>query len=209
MSVTIRGQVGPQTLQDGAEQALRTEKSGALVVQELHGRYYEQAYRKNFFTAYAVAQATSVVGTAMVGLQVYNGSPTSSGVNLVLSKWSVNIVVTSASTTSIVLATGAGQLIAPTGQTAATRVANNFIGGQAPQALATSAGTFTNAPTALLTLLHNTAAIAATGEDAGAQGDLEGSIIIPPQFYVCFAAVGAAVAASGSNMHLMWEEVPV
>lgn len=201
--------VGVQPGSDGSLVSQRAGRLGDTIVSELHGRYYEQAYRKNLFTAYCAAQALSVAGTAMVGLQVWNGSPVSGGVNLVLLKVGGMIVVTSATVTSLVLATGVGQAAAPSGQTAATRVSNNFIGGANPNALALAAGTFVAAPTALINLMHNTAAIAATGEDAGFVLDLEGSIIIPPQAYVCIAAVGAAVAAAGSNLHLMWEEVPV
>lgn len=210
MAFLIDTRTGPIVQQDGAgDQPLRQGKMGSLIVADGHGRYYEQASRKNMFTAYCAAQATSVVGTGMVGLQVWNGSPIVNGVNIVLLKAAATIFVTSATTTRIVLATGTGQVSAPTGQTAATRVSNNFIGGQSPQGLALAAGTFTNAPTAFWPLLHNTAAIATTGEDPGGYIDLEGSIIIPPQCYVAFAAVGGAVAASGSDLALMWEEVPV
>jgi hypothetical protein len=185
---------------------MRVGRTGEQIAQELHGRYYEQAFRKNLFHAYCAAQAMSVVGTGMVGLQVYN--PVASGVNLVLLKAAGAIVVTSATTTGIVLASAAGQTTAPTGQTAATKSGNNFLGAAGSAALALAAGTFTNAPTADLFLMHNTAAIAATGEDQGFSVDLEGSIIVPPAAYVCIAALGAAGAASSTFLHLMWEEVP-
>ena|SRR5712664_4169821 len=179
-----------------------------VLVSELQARYYEQAYRGRIFTAYAAAQATSLVGTAMVGLQLYNGSSGSNAVNLVLLKVGGFILVSSATQTGVVLASGIGQLSAPSAQTAATRSANNFIGGAGPSALATAAGTFTNAPTAFLNLMHNTAAIATTGEDTGYFADLEGSIIVPPQTYVAFAALGAAGAALSNQHHIMWMEVP-
>src|ERR1051326_4280161 len=101
MAVTVRGQVGIQTLQDGAEQTIRLGRQAEQVVTELHGRYYEQAYRRNLYTAYAVSVATSVVGTAMVGLQVWNGSIVggTNGVNLAILKIGGMIKVTSASTT--------------------------------------------------------------------------------------------------------------
>lgn len=209
MAIPISGIVGPATGTDGSQLPIRQGKTGEVNVSELQPRYYEQAYRKNLYTAYAAAQATSLVGTAMVGLQIYNGSPVAGGVNLVIMKVGGFVAVTSASATGLVLATGSGQLIAPTGQTAATRVTNNFIGSQSPQGLALTGGTFTNAPTALLALMHNTAAIATTGEDQGYQFDLEGSLIIPPQSYVCVAALGAALSASGGFHHIMWAEVPV
>lgn len=201
-----QGQTGKQT---GQNLTAGFGEFSEPLVTELMPRYYQQAYRKNLFTAYAAAQALSLAGVAMIGLQIWNGSPVSGGVNLVLLKVGGFILVTSATCTGIVLATGVGQVSAPTGQTAATRVANNFIGGPAPNALALNAGTFTNAPTAFKNLMHNTAAIASTGEDQGFSIDLEGSVIIPPQCYVCFAALGAAAAAASTNLDIMWLEAPV
>jgi hypothetical protein len=200
----IQTQTGVTTSADGSPAPMRSGKLGDTIVSELQPRYYEQAYRRNVFTAYASAQATTVAGTAMVGLQLTNNSST---VNLVLMKCAGNIIVTSATTTSLVLAAGTGQVAAPTSQTAATRVGNAYIGGAAPQGLATNAATFSNAPTAVWPLLHNTAAIASTGVDQGFQMDFEGSIIVPPNTYICIAAVGAAVAAGGSNLALTWMEV--
>lgn len=207
--VVVQGQVGEQNLSVGSGQDFRQGRQAEQIVSQLNGRYYEQALNKRLFTAYAAAQATSLAGTAMVGLQVWNGSPVTGGVNLVILKVGGCVLATSATETGVVLTTGTGQVNAPTGQTAATKVQNNFIGGTAPQALATSAGTFANAPTAFMTLLHNTAAIATVGEDGGYNLDLEGSIIIPPQCYIAFAAIGAAGAASSNQHHIMWQEMPV
>ena len=184
---------------------------GEAAVSQLLPRYATLAWSGKVFSAYSAAQATSLAGTAMVGLQLYNGSPVSGAgaVNLVLLKAAGNIIVTTAALTGIVLVTGVGQTSAPTGQTAATRSSNNLIGGAGPTALALNAGTFTNAPTAIWPLLHNTAAISATGEDPGWLIDFEGSIIIPPQTYAAVAAVGAASSAGGVNAGFMWAELPI
>lgn len=206
---TIQGNQGQTGKQSGQNITAGFGEFSDILVSQLMPRYYEQASRKNIFTAYAAAQATSLVGTGMVGLQLWNASPVVNGVNIVLMKVGGFILATSATQTGVVLATGVGQVSAPSGQTAATRSGNNFIGGQAPQALATNAGTFTNAPTAFLNLIHNTAAIATVGEDPGYSLDLEGSIIIPPQCYMAFAAIGAAGAAGSNQHHVMWMEVPV
>ena len=205
----IQTLVGPAVASDGTNPIARSGRAGESIVQELHGRYFEQAFRKNLFIAYAAAQATSLVGTGMVGLQIYNGSPVAGGVNLVLLKAAGFCAVTTPVATGLVLASGSGQLSAPTGQTAATRTGNTFIGGQGSSALATVAATFTNAPTALWPMMHNTIAIAVTGEDPGYQVDFEGSIIVPPQSYICVASLGAALVASGGFHSFMWEEVPV
>jgi hypothetical protein len=209
MSTTINGQVGPAQGASGAlGLALRQGILADLIISELHGRYYEQVSRKNVFTAYSAARAITVVGTGLVGLQLWNGSPVSGGVNLVLLKTGGMITVTSATTTGIILTTGLGQVSAPTGQTAADAVKNNFISGQAPNGTAIAAGTFTNAPTGITTLMHNTAAIAVTGEDVGYTIDFEGSIILPPQTYCAVCALGATGAAASWTGYLMWEEVP-
>jgi hypothetical protein len=209
MPLPVSGQVGEQIIAPGVTtQPLRQGRLASVIVSELDGRYYEQALNKRIFVAYSAARALSLVGTAMVGLQLWNGSPVTGGVNLVLLKTAGMISVTSATTTGIVLARGLAQTGAPTSQTAADLIANGFIGGPAPQATATALATFTNAPAAMALLMHNTAAIATTGEDQGYLVDFEGSIIVPPQSYVAIAALGAAAGAAAWTGHLMWTEVP-
>ena len=191
-------------------QPFRQGKFSELMVSELNGQWYEHAINKRLFTAISLGRATSLAAAASIGLQLWNSSPLGSGgVNLVLLEVGGMIIVTSATTTAIVLAKGIGQTIAPTSQTAADFVNNNYLTGPSPQGLATALGTFVNVPTAMKLLMHNTAAIAATGEDTGFRVDLKGGIIVPPQCFVAIAAVGAAVAAAGMNMDLTWAELPV
>jgi hypothetical protein len=185
------------------------ERLGETPVSEWLPQYSAMAWSGKVFTAYATAQATSLVGTAMVGLQLWNGTSTTGGVNAILLYAGGAVIATSATQTGVLFASGTGQVSAPTGQTAATRSANNFIGGAAPSCLALNAGTYVNAPTSFMTLLHNTAAIAATGEDQGYFQELRGMIVVPPQTYVCFAALGAAGAASSNQHHLVWAELPI
>jgi hypothetical protein len=202
-------QTGPQattaSLSPSAQVIARGGNLGETIVSELHGRYYEQCYRRNLFSAYAAAQTLAAAGTAMTGLALWNGSTT---VNLVLTKISLAVIVTSATMTGIGLGTGTAQSAAPTSQTAATKVGSLFLGGAAPQATAMNAGTFTVAPATQLLLAHNTAAINTVGIDQLVI-DLEGSLIIPPQGYVALTALGAASAAAAVNASFIWEEVPV
>lgn len=202
----IQAQVGPQVLSDGVIGQARSEKTGALVIQQLHGRYYEQAYRKNLFYAYAAAQTLSAVGTAMTGLILYNGT---TSVNLVLQKINLAVIATSASMTGISLASGAPglQTLVPTTTTAASKTGNCFLGGVGSQAIAYTIAT-TLTTVAILSLMHNTAAINTVGIDS-TQIDLEGSIIVPPNTVVALAATGAASASSAVNASIIWEEVPV
>lgn len=181
---------------------------GELGISEVMPRYSALAKSGMLFSARGALQTLSVVGTAMTGLIVWNGSAVTSGVDLHLLKASGNVAVTSATMTGIALARFVGQTAAPTTPTAAT-VVNSYLGGAAGSATAYTAGTVAVAPVAIFDVLHNTAAIASTGEDAGFLIDFEGSIVVPPQTGVCFAALGAASAASAVNLSLLWAELPV
>lgn len=46
----VEGQVGPQIVTDGAFNEFRLGKTAEQVVQELHGRFYEQNYRGVLFS---------------------------------------------------------------------------------------------------------------------------------------------------------------
>lgn len=207
MPMPVSGQVGlvPNNRTSGSPTALQLPL-GELGVSEIMPRYAALAWSGLLFTARAALQATSLVTTAMVGLQLTNNTSTR---NALIMAVGGNIVATSATQTGVVLAAGTGQTAAPGSQTAASRVGNNFIGGAANNCLATNAATFANAPVAVMDLLHNTAAIGTTGEDQGYFLDLGGSIVVPPGCYVAFAAVGAAGAASSNNHWIMWAELPV
>lgn len=201
-----QGQVGPiSSTADGVQVALRAGKLGDQIISELHPRYYETAYRKAMFHSFHQAVALSVAGTAMTGAILWNGSSTN---NLVLTKVNAMVTVTSATLTGIAIARLSGQVSAPTTTTAATASANNFIGGTAPSATAYNIGTVIGTPTAMFPLMHNTAAIGATGVDS-VTVDYEGSIIIPPQSLVCLVALGAASAAAALTAGFMWEEVAI
>lgn len=205
-----QNQVGPlatsTSLSSGVQVTDRGGNMGEKIVSELQPRYYENTYRRNSYSAYAGGVATSLTGTALVGLILWNGS---TSVNAVLTKSSGFIAVTSATTTGLALAKGTGQPTAPTGLTAITASGNDFIGGMASQCTAYNAGTVLVAPTVAWPLLHNTAAIAVTGEDNGYSVDFEGSIIVPPQTFVAIVALGAAAGAASTFLALKWIEVPI
>lgn len=202
----IQTSVGqPTTQSTGTNPTMRGGQLGEAIVQELHGRYYETAYRKNLFYSYVTAQTLTAANTTYTGHVIYNPSTT---VNLVIQKISIIVSVTSASMTGISLGISTGQTAAPTGTTAATQVGNCFIGGAAAQGQAYKAATLANAGTPVMALMHNTAAINTVGVDA-IVWDLEGSFIIPASCTAHLLALGAASAASAVTSSIMWEEVPV
>ena len=174
------------------------------IVSEYLPQYAFAALAGQVYSARAALVATTAVGTAMVGLQLHNPS---TNYALVVTGLGGDVVATSATQTGVVLASGTGQPSAPTSTTAISVQKNNYLGKALGQGIAYNAGTFVSAPTATRSLLHNTAAIATTGEDIGYYHDPKGSIIVPPQCYICFAAVGATGAAASNNHWIEWIEV--
>ena len=176
---------------------------------ELLPRYSTLAKLGKVFVARGALQTLSVAGTAMTGLVLWNSSPAGGGgTDLHLLKCSGNVAVTSATMTSIALGFGKGQVTVPGTVTAASAQNCTYIGGGSSFGLAYNVATMSNAPVAQFDVLHNTAAIALTGEDSGFLIDFEGSIIVPPQQYVAFIATGAASAASACNLNFLWAEIP-
>ena len=191
----------------------RIGQQGDLIVSELHGRYYEQAVRRNIFFSTSLVRATSIGATAQIGNIIWN--PPDSQVNLVMLKWASNIVATSAACTGMALGIGY-QTTSPTTVTAADATGCTFgmlsgatnVGFITGKAKAFAIATLLFAPVSVHVLYHNTAAINTVGVDQ-VSGDLEGMYIIPPGGIATMQALGAAAAASAHSSTLTWEEVPV
>lgn len=207
MGLPIEGQVGPQVLSDGSRGLVRLARDGSQIAQSAHADLFESAFRKQIFSASVTAQAMTVPGTGMVGLQLYNQST-----DKLLSLIEVGgfIYATSATTTGVSLIAGNQGAVAPTGQTGAAVSRCTYLGASGPVAgLALAAGTFAVTGGVLQYLMHNTAAIATTGEDPGFRVNLNGRVIVPPGYFVAIAAFGATAAATSTNLDITWEEVPL
>lgn len=85
MNTTIQGQVGPQTVSDGTAPSARMEKSAALVVTELHGKYAEQNYRGNLFWATMTAGVIFPApgATANNPITLFNPAGSTKNLNLI------------------------------------------------------------------------------------------------------------------------------
>ena len=211
----IQAKVGPlatmKSLADGTGGVdLRLGNMGDLIVSELHGRYYEQAYRRNGFTvANASAVATVAVGTTASYTGLYLGNNNGNTVNLSLQK--ISYATSVAVPTAGFVALEAGY-IASANITAGGAItpSNNFVGlGASAQAVAgAGSATLPVAPTAKLFLSNaNTAATTAGNVAAPQVTDLEGSIILPPGAFAAFATFATNAAAWWFSF--MWEEVPI
>ena len=199
---------GPIQSVDGAVNPGRSDKQGSAVVTQAHGAYAKASIRKNLYFSYCAARATSAPATSQIGNIVWN--PPGSGVNLSMLLWSAQIQVTSATTLGITIGYSA-QATTPTTTTVADASGCCYLDAASPssgKAKAYAIGTIVVAPTPVMNLFHNTAAIAITGVDQ-MSGDFEGLFTIPPGYLVALSAITAAVAASGMTSTLTWEEIPI
>lgn len=208
----IQGQVGPigqtQSLTPGTQPNIRLGNMGDQIVSELHGRYYEAAYRRSLFHAAIAGQVTTVgLATTHTGLTLSN--PVGSLVNLVVTKFGWGFGVAFVAAAGIGLAIGYNATTNVTHTTPVT-VRSNYVGiGAAGSGLVDSSSTLPTAPT-----IHSIVGVGLTGAITTVPSipmswiDLEGSIVIPAGGYICTYTSTASGAASG-YFSFQWEEVPV
>lgn len=201
MSIPLVGQVGPQVVTDGNQVPPRLGKSGELIVQNLHGRYYEQVMRGRVFGASnQAAQAISVaLATTYTGLCLSN--PNGSGKNLVLLSAGYALSVAPVAIASIHLI--GGNSSTDVAHTAAVTPRNMLLGiTDSPAAKADSQATIPT-PVYLMSLMGGfTAGSLPTSPNA--LFDIAGQIVIGPGGFV---AIGALTAVTGFGS-FVWEEVP-
>ena len=89
--VNLGAKVGPQALTDGTLANGRADRTGALVVQQGHGKYFEAAIRGRLFYSHCAARAMSAPATSAIGNIVWN--PPGSGMYLVFGPWDVTYLV--------------------------------------------------------------------------------------------------------------------
>src|SRR6266536_5220589 len=145
MALLIDTRTGPVVQADGAgDQPLRQSRLGGLVVTDGHGKYFEQASRRNIFRAHAIVTAPVIYSTAAGtgGPLLWNSSSTHNAVLL-----AVGYGITTAATAAGALGiTGnTGQTAAPGSVTAIDSSGNGYIGGAGSAMSVYRTGTPTNA----------------------------------------------------------------
>lgn len=211
----IQGQVGPlatsTSLGAGTQPVTRLGNMGDAVISELHGRYYEAAYRRTIYYATALAQTstafTSGTTTAVVGLTISN--PISSPVNLVLNKIGLSYTVVFSAVASIGLAVGYNSAVNVT-HTTPVIVRSGYVGvGSAGYGLVDSSATVPTAPNTTHIFGAGLTGATTTVPYIGPQLiDLEGSVILPPGAYATIVT-STASGTSGAFYSCSWEEVPL
>ncbi len=180
----------------------RAGQLGDLIVSQLHGRKYENAYRSNRYSVanQAAVTTTAALATTFTGLVL--GNPSNSPVNLVLDKF--------AAAQFAVGAAGAIGIMGGASTTAITgtlTVQNRKMGGSVGYGVA-SAGQTIGTPV-LLDVFGSIGSLATTGYgiENGIYVDLDGSLIVPPGYFV--ASYTTIVTTSALIFSFGWSEVPV
>lgn len=189
------------SLTPGVPQNLRQGNMGDLIVSELHGRYYETAYRRQKYSAQNATAVTTTAGTAgtFTGLMLAN--PVGSTVNLVLEKVGAAFFVAPAAINPFGIFTGNGVLSATT----VDGVKNRYIGGAAGQGISYKAATITGGTSQLDTVFGT---VFTTLTNMTVNYDIEGGLIIPPGTFVA-SWTNSASGASGCYFSFDYEEVPI
>lgn len=198
----IKGVAGVQNQPDLTPIFARSGRQGELLASELHGRYYEQTYRGNMFsisTQGTNVTTTAALATTFTGLAISN--PASTGVNLVLNKFTATQFAVGVAATVGIMG-GAGVLTASL--TPQSRVIG---GGQVSKAIASASATISTP--VLIVAVGSVGSLATTGYGAtnGIVFDAEGSIIVPPGSFI--ASYTSTAQTSAWQFSFAWEEVPV
>lgn len=233
----IQGQVGPtspQSIQPGTLPPVRLGQLGDVVVSELHGRFYEQAYRNNLFRSgtTAVQSGVATMGTTTGGsgtlaiaatatpmLGIWN--PATSYVNVVLTQAQLsgfyNTVTTPQPFGGLIWYVGYGQTAISTGltpfnsktlQQTGSQV-KAFNGGQALSGLtntltAMEAADFQSGGPVTYGTIANTTIAPALMFTQ----NFDGQLIVPPGGILALYNTTATTTFSYTG-RLLWEEVPL
>jgi hypothetical protein len=184
------------------------DDEGILLAHRCGAKYMDATIQGRMCFSYCAARATSVPATAQIGNIVWN--PPGSGVNLIFGPWSAQIQVTSATTLGVTFGFTA-QAITPTTVTVSDAYGSTMLNAGYSgncNAKAYAIATLLVAPTPVMNLFHNTAAINTVGVDQ-VQGDFEGLFVLAPGYAAALSAITAAVAAAGMTSTLTWEEVAI
>lgn len=201
----IQGQVGPiassTSLSAGVQATARMDNLGGLAATQLLPRYYETTYRRQTYTVSNQAATATTVGLAQSYQGLVIANPTTSTINVVVTKVGYAATVGATTNPAVVgLMTGSGASI-----TANLTPRNRFVGGIGSQCLASQGSlTLPNIPILETVFGHYQATTAVPYSFNWI--DLEGSLILPPGAYCAIYTSAAFSAFFGS---FQWIEVPL
>lgn len=229
MPLPVAGQVGPSAANagDGANIEFRQGRSGDLIASELHGRFFEQAYRGNLYSIGSSVTALSantitLTATTTPILGLFN--PSGSGFNAVILQAQlqafINTFTTPVGAGGFVWAASIGNTAVSTGSAPFNRKTllsagsqmKGFPGGVALTGLTNNLVIFDGAdfvnPTGQTygTIVAPTSGTTLTS--FGGVQNFDGSLIVPPGGVLALLNTTSTTTMSATG-RLLWEEVPV
>lgn len=221
---TIQLQTGPQVASDGTLINSRGGKTGENIVQELHGRFYEQVYRGYVYSigsTITALSATTITLSATSTPIVAVWNPASSSVNLVMLQafltGYVNTVTSPVGAGVLVWASSVGNAAITTGSAPFSRKtlvssgsqAKGFPGGVALTGLTNNTVIYEPADfTNQAALAYGTIGVTAVTPSFGGTQNFDGSLIVPPGGVLALLNTTSTTTVSVAS-RLLWEEVPV
>lgn len=215
--------VGLQNQADGAQLVIaRAGRQGDQIVSELHGRFYEQAYRGNLFsngvTALTALTANTITLTATTTpiLGIYN--PLGSGVNAVILQATLASGINNAATTgpgAFIWAASTGNTAISTGSAPVNHLTLAASGSKCKgMAFVALTGLTTNLvaleaadfPTPTIITTAAVATSIQTPTVVSTQ-NIDGSFVVPPGGVLALLNTVSTTTVSVTG-RLMWEEVP-
>ena len=229
MALQIQTLVGPGNVNsaDGVPSQPRSGRQNDVIISELHGRFYEQAYRNSLFSGgmalTSISNATFTVATTGATATPIVGiwNPTSSGVNAVVLQAHVNAIITAATNTGcggFSWQTATGQAAITTGAAPMSRSTLLAVGSKCKDmsgaaltglsgATVVRQGSSIACGSAFNFSFVGTAAGPATINVAGVE-NFDGGLIVPPGGILGLFANTTPVVHSAVSA-ILWEEVPV
>lgn len=225
--VVIQGQVGPVAAADGSNVDLRQGRSAELIVQELHGRFYEQNFRNALYSGgmglTSIANATFTSGTLGATCTPIAGvwNPVTSIVNVVVLQAVLGVTMTALQATGggpYVWAASIDNATITTGNVPLNRKSLVKVGSQAKDMSGVAlTGLSSNLVVVMGSALGggsaSSAAFLATAagmqtQELGSVENIDGGLIVPPGGVIALLATTTPVAHSAVS-GLVWEEVPL
>jgi hypothetical protein len=223
MQTEIIGQVGPQILSDGVAGTFRQGKAGEQVIQQLHGRYFEQVFRGNVYSigcAPSALSSATVLLTASAQPIVGVWNPATSPVNLVILQAAlVDFInnVTSVALGGFVWAASLSNAALTAGLSPFNRKTLASSGSQAKAFALSTASLLTGLTNNLVVfeaaefntasgLLTTTVAASTPTPSVSGVQSFDGSLIVPPGGVLALLNT-VSVTTHSVYGRLMWEEV--
>jgi hypothetical protein len=219
----LQGTVGPQSAQSlapGTPANIRLGQLNDVIVSELHGKWYESAYRGNMYSigmTVTALSANTITLTATTTPIIGLWNPLTSNVNCVLAKAKLQTAVAGNSAVAqggFVWATSTNNGAITTGLTPLNRKTLASAGSQAKGFNISTALTGLTNSLVIQFAAGFGCLVAAQGATAtpifsgDAIEEFDGGIIIPPGGVIALLNTTSTTTVSVASM-LLWEEIPI